>query len=99
MARFDIYKNHNGDGWLMDAQSDLLSGLNTRIAVPLLPKNHSPEPVQRLNPEFEVDGITVVLMTQFLAAIPASELKDHAGDLSRHSAEIISALDMLFTGF
>lgn len=30
MARFDVFKNEGGTGYLLDVQSDLLSGLNTR---------------------------------------------------------------------
>ena len=34
MARFDIYPNPVGAGYLLDIQADLLSGLNTRVVVP-----------------------------------------------------------------
>ena len=54
MARFDIFKNEGGAGYLLDVQSDLLSGLNTRVVVPLLPKSSAPSPAQRLNPVFRV---------------------------------------------
>jgi toxin CcdB len=52
MARFDIFKNEGEVGYLLDVQSDLLSGLNTRVVVPLLPKSSAPSPAQRLNPVF-----------------------------------------------
>ncbi|CAM5429606.1 hypothetical protein TMEC54S_03045 [Thauera mechernichensis] len=37
MARFDVYRNSAGEGFLLDVQADLLSHLNTRVVVPLLP--------------------------------------------------------------
>ena len=37
MARFDVYRNSAGEGFLLDVQADLLSYLNTRVVVPLLP--------------------------------------------------------------
>ncbi|WP_081699734.1 CcdB family protein [Marinobacter sp. C1S70] len=48
MSRFDIFENEEGAGYLLDVQSDLLSGLNTRVVVPLLPKSSAPFPAQRL---------------------------------------------------
>ena len=37
MAQYDVYLGDNGALWL-DVQSDLISDLNTRIIVPLLPR-------------------------------------------------------------
>ena len=56
MARFDIFKSRGELGYLLDVQSDLLSGLNTRVVVPLLPKSSAPTPAQRLNPVFSIEG-------------------------------------------
>lgn len=42
MARFDIYPNPVGAGYLLDIQTDLLSGLNTRVVVPLMPVDTAP---------------------------------------------------------
>jgi toxin CcdB len=57
MARFDVYRNAGGTGYLLDVQSDLLRGFNTRVVVPLLPLTEFPKPAKRLNPVFEVEGI------------------------------------------
>jgi len=54
MARFDIVDNEGGGGYLLDVQSDLLGGLNTRVVVPLLPQSSAPSPAQRLNPVFSI---------------------------------------------
>lgn len=39
------------------------------------------------------------MATQFVAAIPESELKHYVSNLSNYHHEITEALDMLFTGF
>ncbi|MEL7967902.1 CcdB family protein [Vreelandella neptunia] len=99
MSRFDIFENQNGAGYLLDVQSDLLSGLNTRVVVPLLPKPSAPSPAQRLNPIFNIEGQEVVMATQYMAAVPESELRFGAGSLVEQQDEISTALDMLFLGF
>ncbi len=75
MARFDVYINPDGQGCLLDVQADLLSHLNTRVVVPLLPLSLAPKPAQNLNPCFKVNGDILVMTTQFMAAVPASILK------------------------
>ena len=99
MARFDVYKMVRDGGYLLDVQTDLLSGLNSRIVAPLLPRADAPIPAQRLNPVFEVEKIEVIMVTQFLAAIPEIELKEIVGNLEESQNEISVALDMLFSGF
>lgn len=99
MARFDFYPNPSEKGYLLDVQTDLLSGLNTRMVVPLMPKNKAPQPAKRLNPVIQIDGQPHVMVTQFMAAVPASMLKASVGNLSENAEEITNALDMLFFGF
>ncbi|WP_084766384.1 CcdB family protein [Nitrococcus mobilis] len=99
MARFEIFQNESGSGYLLDVQSDLLSGLNTRVVVPLLPQSSAPSPADRLNPLFEVEGEKVIMATQFMAAVPAAELRSGIGSLAEEQHEISTALDMLFFGF
>ncbi len=99
MARFDIYPNPNGDGYLLDVQADLLEQLNTRIVVPLIPLSKAPQPAKRLNPVFEIDGVPYAMVTQFMAAIPASMLKTPTQTLSNRADDITNALDMVFFGF
>ncbi len=99
MARFDIFENKDGGGYLLDVQSDLLSGLNTRVVVPLLPKSSAPSPAQGLNPVFNIEGQDVVMATQYMAAVPEGELRFGAGSLDEQQDEISAALDMLFLGF
>ena len=99
MARFSVYKNNDGFGYLLDVQSDILSGLNTRVVVPLQRIDDSPKPAAYLNPIFGIENESYVMLTQFIAAIPESELNKHVTDLKEFHSEIMTALDMVFTGF
>jgi toxin CcdB len=99
MARFDIYESPSGPGYLLDVQTDLLSGLNTRVVVPLLPLKSAPKPASRLNPIFDIRRARFAMVTQFMAAVPGSELARPAGSLATESHRIVDALDMLFFGF
>lgn len=98
MARFDVYPNRSEKGYLLDVQSDLLGGLNTRVVVPLLPRENAPNPAHRLNPVFVLEECEVVMATQFLAAVPDGELRTPIGSLERAGDDIRAALDMLFLG-
>lgn len=99
MAKYDVFHNPSGNGFLLDVQTDLLSGLNTRVVVPLLPMSGSPMPAARLNPTFEIDGECVVMVTQYLAAVPSSLLNSRVGDLNEDFEQITIAIDMLMQGF
>lgn len=99
MARFAVYRNPGGSGCLLDLQADLLDGLNTRVVVPLLPPGLAPKPAQQLNPVFEIDGEPLVMVTQFLAAIPLKELKSPVGSLAGQRDAITAAAVLLLQGF
>ena len=96
MARFDIHPL--GTGYVLDVQADLPDDLNTRVVVPLIPLGEAPKPAERLNPVFDVDGVPHAMVSQFLAAVPVSELKEPVGSLARHSFAIRAAVDMVFDG-
>jgi toxin CcdB len=99
MARFDLYESPAGAGYVLDVQSDLLTELNTRVVVPLLPLDQAPRPATRLNPVFEIERQPFAMVTQFLAAVPLAELRKPAGSLAAQGHQVIGALDMLFSGF
>lgn len=99
MAKYDVFGRRSGAGYLLDCQADLLSQLNTRFVVPLLPAREAPEPAARLNPVFELLGEPHVMITQFAAAVPATELGEKVASLSDQDIVIVNALDMLISGF
>ena len=99
MARFSVYKNNDSYGYLLDVQSDMLNGLNTRAVVPLKRIDDSPKPAAYLNPIFVIENESYVMLTQFIAAIHENQLNKHVTNLTEFHCEILTALDMLFTGF
>lgn len=98
MPRYDVYANPGG-GLVLDVQADVLDALKTRVVIPLLPAETAPKPARRLNPVFEISGVSYVLVTQFMAAIPMSALAAPVANLSERHDDIIAALDMVFHGF
>ncbi len=105
MARFDIYPNagpHAADiPYLLDVQSDLLQGLETRVVVPLRRRDRFPATSipERLSPVFEVAGVTCLMETPKLAAVPLKLLKTPVTSLAQHQHAITRALDFLFQGY
>jgi toxin CcdB len=104
MAQFDVYRNPNPATrsripFLLDVQVQLLDSLATRIVVPLCKADAiGGKPAEHLNPQFEVEGRKVFMLTQELAGIPRKALGDLAGNLAVERKQIIAALDFAFTG-
>ena len=99
MARYDVHPAPDGRGYWLDVQADLLSALNTRIVVPLIPRSQAPTPAGRLNPVFLIDGAEHVMTTQFLSAVMATTLPHPSASLADHSDRIMAALDTALIGF
>jgi len=99
MARFDVYRNPDGEGYLLDIQASLLDHLNTRVVVPLLPLPSAPSPARTLNPIFDISDEQLVMVTQFMAAIPTSMLRTNVTNLEDQHTMIVSAIELLMQGF
>lgn len=99
MARFTVYPNPAGQGYLVDLQAEVHSHFATRIVAPLLPVDEVPYYASSLNPVFEIEGERFVMATQGMAAVPLAILKHPVAALEHRRAEIIAALDLLFQGF
>lgn len=99
MVRFDVYKNPDGEGCLLDVQADLLSHLNSRVVVPLLPLAIAPKPAKILNPCFEIAGESLMMATQFMAAVPTNILRTPMASLQAERDVIVAAVDFLMQGF
>lgn len=99
MARFDVYRNPDGNGYLLDVQADLFGHLNSRVVVPLLPLSIAPKPAETLNPGFEIAGERLVMATQFMAAVPASILRAPTTNLRSRRDDVVAAIDFLMQGF
>lgn len=104
MAQFDVCTNPNPASakripYLLDVQSDLLSGLATRVVVPLATlETLGNKPAQYLNPEFAVDGCRLVMLTQEMAGVPIKRLGTVVTSLAEQRAEIVRALDVVLSG-
>jgi toxin CcdB len=99
MARFDVYADLAGAGYLLDVQANLLGLLNTRVVVPLLPIELAPIAAERLNPRFRIQGVDCSMVTQFMAALPISELRNPVARLDAESGPILAAIDFLHQGW
>lgn len=99
MARFDVYRGAPGQGYLLDCQTDYLSGLSTRLTVPLFLRDSFPHYAARLNPVFQVERNAVVMLTQYASAIETPHLDEHVTSLADQQDTIMNALDMLLTGY
>lgn len=103
MPQFDVYRNANPQTcleipYLLDVQSDLLDPLATRVVVPLVLATEMNKPAKKLNPQFKIEDKTVVMSTAELAGISHRTLGDKVGTFKEQRAEIVAALDLLFTG-
>lgn len=105
MARFSVYENIGDHAkttpFLPDVQTDLLSGLDTRVVIPLrkaslYKKVRLP---QDLMPIFSIKGSDFALETPKMAAVPSKILKKEIGSLKSQQHLVMIAIDRLFHGF
>ncbi len=103
MAQFDVYRNPTPASkyvpYLLDVQSDLLGGIDTRVVVPLFHAKAFGPVSQRLNPTFDIEGNSVVMSTAELAGVLPLALGKKIGSLADRRDEIRDALDFVFQGF
>jgi toxin CcdB len=104
MAQFDVYENRNPDTkesipFLLDLQADLLDNLSTRVVVPLITVTGMGKAAKYLNPHFTIKRTTVIMSTAELAGVKLEVLGEKICSLKEYRAEILAALDFLFTGF
>jgi toxin CcdB len=100
--QFDVFKNPRDKArfpFLLLVQHEILSGLPVRMVVPMTPlKVFGARPVSRLNPVFQVNRQAVVMLTQMMGAVATSSLERRVTSLATKRAEIIAAIDILFSG-
>jgi toxin CcdB len=98
LAQYDVWRATGVDGLLVDCQSDYLKHLKTRLTAPLLPKNDVPDPMPRLNPQFEIAGEEYVLATHLATAVSVRDLIQRVASLADQRETIDSAIDRLVFG-
>ena len=104
MAQWDVYRNPSARlreeiPFLVDLQSDLLSGLDTRFVAPLARSRVAAAALpRRLCPAFSVEGVPVVLLPQEAGPVDARLLKARVASLKTQAHEIVDALDAVVSG-
>ncbi len=104
MAQFDVYPNPSKTSkanypYLVDIQSSLLTGLATRIVIPLGKRSFfGGEAMQGLTPEITFGDLELLLLTPQISSIPEKQLKSPIGSLSHFRDQIVAALDLAITG-
>jgi toxin CcdB len=99
MARFDVYSPAGLSILLLDCQADVLSALDTRFVVPLMPSSRKRPAFPRLNPVFTVNGGPLEMITQGAASVAVRSLGQPVASLASEQSAIMNALDMLLTGY
>ena len=104
MAQFDVYQNPNPDTarvfpYLLDVQADLLDKLPTRVVVPLVGISMLNRATPELNPQFEIEGAKMFMLTAQVAGVAVSLLGAKVCSLKDRRSDILAALDFLFVGY
>jgi toxin CcdB len=77
----------------------LLEPLATRVVIPLCrPEVLGGKPAERLNPEIEVEGRRLLMLTPELAGVSRKALGERVASAADRRDAIIAALDLVFTG-
>ncbi|MGH8815708.1 MAG: CcdB family protein [Achromobacter pestifer] len=98
MARYDVYAL-DGVGFVVDVQSTYLSGITTRLVMPLVQVEEVPNRNRRLNPIVEFEGDQYALPPQQLSAVLAVDLSRPKGSLKNRADDIVTAIDVVLYGF
>lgn len=104
MRQFDVYANPSKTTrktypFIVDIQSEAISGMATRVVVPLVRKaGFKGQELKGLTPAFEYEGEELLFFVPQLAAIPVKALERPIGSLSHLRDEIIAAVDFAITG-
>lgn len=101
MAQYDVYVNPSPASrtlvpYVVDLQSGLLDGLNTRLTAPLLRRESVGQTLpRRLAPELTVGDEVLVLYAHQAAAVESRLLRLPVASLAASAAAIAGALDVV----
>ena len=105
MARFDVYatpgRHADSTPYLLDVQSDLLDGLDSRVVIPLRRRERFPAVplADRLTPTLSIAGAEFILETPKMGAVPRRALGAPLLSLAAEQERVTAAMDFLFRGF
>ncbi len=103
MPQFDIVENTSKSAdvkYFLVLQADAISLLDTRIVAPLRPADlHRKNQVGKIHILVEIDQTEFIIFISEMAAIPSAILGEIVTNVSFLRTEIVSAIDLIFTGF
>jgi toxin CcdB len=104
MGQFSIHENPNPASvkaypFMIDVQSPLLEGLETRSVIPLARKaDFADTPIAGLNPLVNIRSDDYLVLTQQMTVVRVGTLGPIVSDCASKRHDILSAIDLLITG-
>jgi toxin CcdB len=104
MTQFSVYENKDKATkktypYFLNVQNDLLDELKSRVVIPFsTPDSIKHRDAKKLCPIIQIKGKGFVLLTHQITTVPESFLSSKADAVDAFRTEIISAIDLLFTG-
>lgn len=104
MGRLDIYANPDSaqrkhTPYFLDVQNEYISGLETRVVIPLRRESLFGPRARGLHPLVSVGAEKFVLDTAAIGAVPTADLRKVVGQPKEARAEVQEALDALFGAY
>ena len=105
MPRFDVYANPGAHAkttpYLLDVQSDLFEGLDTRMVIPLrnMEQFANVKLPKQLTPVLTIEGQEFLMETPKMGAVSKRILHSPVASMRDEQAQITAALDFLFQGY
>jgi toxin CcdB len=105
MAQFDVHRNNGlqkaNIPFVVLVQSVLFDAYRRRLVVPLVRLSAMPVKSEiigsRLNPQFKIDQVDVVLHPLEMASVPTDKLGELVCSLREHGLAISDAMDEVLT--
>ena len=104
MKQFPVYKNKSRNKqaypYFIDIQAEMLAHLNTRLVMPLTPKDNSNSQVKTLTPVININQVDYVVLTTMITTTDAKNLNSDnvVMDASYLRDQLVSAIDMMILG-
>ena len=101
MSQFDVHRNI-GAGcqttpFVVVIQSGRFDRSRSRVVIPMIDKRAEPPIDPQLNPSFEIDGRSVVLLPLQTVTVRTERLGEKVCSLADDSDRIIAAIDLLIS--
>ncbi len=105
MAQYDVHRNQGSlkasIPFVVLVQSALFDSYRRRMVVPLVLRSALPSKMatvgSRMNPQFQVEGMAVVLHPLDMVSVALDQLGEQVGSLTEQGQAIADALDELLT--